>query len=192
MPVFFQIRFSSFTLFSLISCHKPSKNQYFTEPEYVGLLKELRAAGGKIALYSCDTSMRLDLYKYYITHAWRALAFGTDGCDLYEFMTHRNAIADWKRSTCGSTAIMASGHPVSTIRLECLRIGSTDIKYMKKLAEVLKNADGADAALRNEAEKFLKETPMRAGMTMLHDPGFTAAAREQAIDLILKLLKSRP
>ena len=27
MPVFFQIRFSSFTLFSLNSCHKPSKNQ---------------------------------------------------------------------------------------------------------------------------------------------------------------------
>ena len=29
MPVFFQIRFSSFTLFSLISCHKPSKNPLF-------------------------------------------------------------------------------------------------------------------------------------------------------------------
>ena len=29
MPVFFQIRFSSFTLFSLISCHKPSKNPCF-------------------------------------------------------------------------------------------------------------------------------------------------------------------
>lgn len=166
--------------------------KYFTEPEYVGLLKELRAAGGKISLYSCDTSMRLDLYKYYLTHAWRALAFGTDSCNLYEFMTHRNAIADWKRSTYGSTAIMASGQPVSTIRLECLRIGSTDIKYMKKLAEVLKNSDRADSALRNEAEKFLKETPMRAGMTMLHEQDFTAAAREQAIDLILKLLKNRP
>ena len=30
MPVFFQIRFSSFTLFSLISCHKPSKNPFFS------------------------------------------------------------------------------------------------------------------------------------------------------------------
>ena len=31
MPVFFQIRFSSFTLFSLISCQKPSKNPIFRE-----------------------------------------------------------------------------------------------------------------------------------------------------------------
>ena len=161
--------------------------KYFTDPELVKFQQELRAAGRKVSLYSCDTSMRLDLHKYYITHAWRALAFDADMCNLYEFITHRNAVADWKRATYGSTALMASGQPVSTIRLECLRIGSTDIKYMKKLAEVLKEAKSAEPGLRSEAEKFLKETPMSVGMTRSHDPAVRAAAREMAIDLILKL-----
>ena len=116
-----------------------------------------------------------------------ALAFGADMCNLYEFMTYRYAAADWKRKSYGSTALFASGRPVSTIRLECLRIGSTDIKYLKKLAEVLKQSKSADAKLRGEIEKFLKEAPVRAGITMAHDPKVSAEIREKAIDYIMKL-----
>ena len=58
---------------------------------------------------------------------------------------------------------------------------------MKKLAEVLKEAKSAEPGLRSEAAKFLKETPMSVGMTRSHDPSVRAAAREMAIDLILKL-----
>ena len=112
-----------------------------------------------------------------------------DGCNLYESMTHRHAAADWKRKTAGSTALLTSGHPVSTIRLECLRIGSTGIKYMKKLADVLESAKTADSGLRSETEKFLKETPMRVGIILAHDPAASAAAREKAIDYIPKLMK---
>ncbi len=83
--------------------------------------------------------------------------------------------------------LIASGHPVSTIRLENLRIGSTDLKYMAKLAEVLKQPDTQDKTLRAEAERFLKETPERVGITLAHDPSARAEAREKAIDLILKL-----
>ena len=39
MPVFFQIRFSSFTLFSLISCQKPSKNRIFCLSSFESLDK---------------------------------------------------------------------------------------------------------------------------------------------------------
>ena len=160
--------------------------KYFGK-DYAEFLDGLRKAGKVISLYSCDTSLRLDLQKYYITHAWRALAYGTDMCCLYEFMTHRHAVADWKQTPYGSTALVASGKPVSTIRLECLRIGSTDIKYLKKLAEVLKLSKSADPKLRGEIEKFLKEAPVRAGITMAHDPKVSAEIREKAIDYILKL-----
>lgn len=165
--------------------------RYFTEPQYAKFMKELRASGKNISLYTCDTSMRLDLHKYYITHAWRALAFNMDMCNLFEFITYRYADADWKRATCGSTGMMASGHPVATIRLECLRIGSTDIKYMKKLSELLKNSQSADPELRCKAEKFLKETPIRVGMALSHNPASSAAAGEQAINLILQLMEQR-
>lgn len=42
-------------------------------------------------------------------------------------------------------------------------------------------------ALVNKAERFLKETPERVGITRAHDPSARAEAREKAIDLILKL-----
>ena len=160
--------------------------------EYAPFLDELRRAGKKIALYSCDTSLRLDLQKYYLTHAWRALACGMDMCCLYEFMTYRYASADWKQTPYGSTALMASGKPVSTIRLECLRIGSTDIKYMKKLADLLKDPANRDHPQREEIGKFLRDAPKQVGITMAHDPKISAQTREKAIDYILLLLQKKP
>jgi len=163
--------------------------KYFTGKEYAPLLKELREKGKNISFYTCEVTMRLDLQKYYLTHPWRALAYGLDMCNLYQFLTHLYPTADWKIASYGNTALMASGNPVSTIRLENLRIGNTDIKYMAKLAEVLKNSKTKDAGLRAEAEKFLKETPKLVGVDMAHDPAQHVQAREKAIDLILQLMK---
>ena len=39
MPVFFQIRFSNFSLFPLDSCQKPSKNRFFEEEKHDALNK---------------------------------------------------------------------------------------------------------------------------------------------------------
>ena len=161
--------------------------KYFTDKKYAPLLSRLRAEGKNISFYTCETTMRLDLQKYYLTHPWRALACNLDMCNLYQFLTHWYATNDWTRSAVGNVALIASGHPVSTIRLENLRIGSTDLKYMAKLAEVLKQSDTQDKTLRAEAERFLKETPERVGITRAHDPSARAEAREKAIDLILKL-----
>ncbi|MGN0873077.1 MAG: glycoside hydrolase domain-containing protein [Victivallales bacterium] len=163
--------------------------KYFTGKEYAPLLKELREKGKNISFYTCEVTMRLDLQKYYLTHPWRALAYGLDMCNLFQFLTYRYPTDDWKIASYGNTALMASGNPVSTIRLENLRIGNTDIKYMAKLAEVLENSKTEDAGLRTEAEKFLKETPKLVGVDMAHDPAQHVQAREKAIDLILQLMK---
>ncbi|MPN55652.1 hypothetical protein SDC9_203336 [bioreactor metagenome] len=102
-------------------------------------------------------------------------------------MSYLSRHADWKMASRGEIARMSSGHPVSTIRQECLRIGANDLKYLRKLSSVLKNSGSKDAKLRAEAEAFLKEVPARVGIQKRFDPEQAEAAREQAIDYILKL-----
>lgn len=71
--------------------------------------------------------------------------------------------------------------------MKCLRIGATDIKYIKKLADTLKDHPNADPNLRAETEKFLSEISTLVASKMAHDSCQPELAREKAIDLILKL-----
>lgn len=163
--------------------------KYFTDEKYSALLTNLRSSGKNISFYTCETTMRLDLYKYYLLHPWRAFAYGLNMCNMYQFFTGHYRTRDWKLSSYGNVALVASEHPVSTIRLENLRIGSTDIKYMAKLAEVLKKTKSTDKKLLAEAGNFLKETPKRMIGELAHDPKAREKVREKAIDLILLLNK---
>lgn len=164
--------------------------KYLAGAAYAPLLKKLRALKKNISFYVCDTSMRVDLHKYYVTHNWRAFAHKLDMCNLYQFMTHRHLDQDWKAARGGEVALYTPGGPVSTIRLECLRIGATDIKYMKKLAEILDTPSAKrHTALHAQAAEFLKKAPYEVGVSKVHDPRQPALAREKAIDFILKLMK---
>ncbi len=163
--------------------------KFFTEEKYAPLMKKLRTSRKNISFYTCETIMRQDLYKYYRSHPWTAAAYELDMSNMYQFMTYLSERRDWKMTSAGEMARMASGHPVSSIRQECLRIGGNDLKYMRKLAEVLKNAGTKDAKLRAEAEAFLKDIPAKVGIRMKHDPDQAEIAREQAIDYILKLIR---
>lgn len=161
--------------------------KFFTEEKYAPLVKKLRSEKKIISNYTCETSVRQNLYQYYRLHPWTAETYGLDMSCMYQFMTYQSRFFDWKMAAMGEIARMSSGHPVSTIRQECLRIGANDLKYLRKLSEVLKNSGTKDAKLRAEAEAFLKETPACVGIQKRFDPEQAEAAREKAIDYILKL-----
>ncbi len=161
--------------------------KFFTDEKYAPLMKKLRSEKKNLSNYTCETSMRQNLYQYYRLHPWIAEAYGLDMSCMYQFMSYLSRQADWKMAASGEIARMSSGHPVSTIRQECLRIGANDLKYLRKLSEVLKNSGSEDAKLRAEAEAFLKEVPARVGIQKRFDPEQAEAAREKAIGYILKL-----
>lgn len=134
-------------------------------------------------------ALRVDQCDHVPERSETAAAYGLDMSCMYQFMTYQSRFFDWKKAPLGEIARMASEHPVSTIRQECLRIGANDLKYLKKLSDVLQSSGTKDAKLRAEAEAFLKDTPAKVGIRMKHDPDQAEIAREQAIDYILKLIR---
>lgn len=164
-------------------------SNYFTSEEYAPVLAKLRVAKRNISVYRCDTTMRIDLQKYYRSYPWTALAYGADMCNLYQFMTYQHTFKDWKTACEGEIALDASGVPISTIRQECFRIGMTDLRYYRKLDEVLKSSKTTDVNLLREAQDFLKTAPKKLGITHNFDEKLAEQSREKMIDLILLLSK---
>ena len=55
------------------------RGAYFGTDKYLSFVRELRAAGKKVSMYSCETSIRMPLLQYYRQHAWFAERYGIDG-----------------------------------------------------------------------------------------------------------------
>lgn len=95
----------------------------------------------------------------------------------------------WDVAANGGLLYRSYDQPVGSIRLECLSLGMTDVKYLDKLAEVLKAAKAAGRAdeIVKAAEALLRDGPAKAVRSHSHDPGITDEIRLQVIDLILQL-----
>src|SRR5690606_17112328 len=111
--------------------------------------------------YYCDTSLRVEPYRYYRLHAWRAWHQELDFLGMYKYMTGPGGHfgrGSWKATPNGGLAYNASNEPVSSIRLEVLREGMDDIKYLHVLKQTLDAlpADRAASALAKEARAFLE------------------------------------
>ncbi len=161
--------------------------RFIGHAEYRDFIAELRKQNKTLCFYKCQTTMRLDLHRYFRNHAWFGLAHNLDMISMYQLIDSAQSqygLNNWRGTTYGGVLYSSTGHPVSSIRMECLRIGQTDVKYMKKLAEVLAANPKHPAAA--EARKFLDEAPM-AVIKNGHDQKLADQTREQAIGLILKL-----
>lgn len=78
---------------------------------------------------------------------------------------------------------------IPSIRLEALRVGIMDVKYMKLLEKLA--ASTTDKTLAAEAGKFLASAPGDVETIYPHEKGRADKVRDEAIGLILKLQGAR-
>ncbi len=165
---------------------------YLDLPEYLKFWERLKVAQKHVWFYYCDTNMRAELYRYYRRHAWIGLNYGADTTALFFLIAGPGGyygVGSWKTQPDGGVAYRSFDDCITSVRFECLRIGSTDLKYMRKLAEAVLAAKAAGAApeLVLEAEKLLKEGPAKVAVSHAHDTAMADATRDKAANLIMRL-----
>jgi len=151
------------------------------------LARELRSTPGQLyGIYSCSTSLREDLYRYYRLHAWRALEVDAETVGLYVFCNAphgRAGATDWKTVASGGITYRSGDESIPTVRSEAFRQGMTDLAYLE-LLRTLAVGDSADAVA---ARAFLAKAPVEVVVEKQYDATLAEQKREQAIEFILKL-----
>ena len=147
-----------------------------------------RQPGKEWSVYCCDTSLRLDPYRYYRLHPWKNFDLKAKFISIYQFYEQQPG-TDFRRVPAGGLAYDTAEELVPSVRLENLRIGMTDVKYMK-LLERLATGDSSEAA--REARNFLKKAPGEVVRIYPHDSFKADEMRSRAIELILKLKARKP
>ena len=125
--------------------------------EYPALL---RLQGKVSSMYACGTEMRQDNYRYYRLLAWKAAACGGPYVPLYQLFEQWPATSFFG-ATVGGVAYDTGDEMVPSIRLENLRQGMTDIRYLRLLQRLASEKAPLPLALEAMAfaEKSLREIP---------------------------------
>ena len=145
------------------------------------------AAEGKVAsMYACGTEMRQDLYRYYRMIAWKAAACGGPYVPLYQLFEQWPSTS-FLGATEGGVSYDTGSEMVPSIRLENLREGMTDIRYLRHL-EALIAADAKSSAAV-EAKAFVDRALREIPMLYPHESTRADAFRAACVDYILKLEK---
>lgn len=114
---------------------------YFTDPGYAAFIRELRKNGKEVGFYACYTSMRQNLNEYYRMHGLWAWVHKLQIAALYQLIDQPhnfNGISNWRQACRGGVMYMAGMTPVTSVRMECFRLGHTDIRYFQLLESLLK------------------------------------------------------
>ena len=143
--------------------------------------------GKEWSVYCCDTSLRLDPYRYYRIHPWKNFDLKADFISIYQFYELQPG-SDFHRVPAGGLAYDTAENLVPSIRLENLRIGMMDVRYMKLLERL---AVGNSKAAQ-EARKFLAKAARDVVRIYPHDSSKADEMRAQAIKLILTLKEQKP
>ena len=139
------------------------------------------------SVYCCETRLSMDLYRYYRIHPWKAFDLRAGFVSIYQFLEQQPG-TDFYRVPAGGLAYDTSAELVPSIRLENLRIGMTDVKYLK----LLERLAAGDSEAAREARKFLEKAPKEVVVTYPHVDSKADEMRSRAIDLILKLQRQDP
>ena len=158
---------------------------YFTDPGYAAFIRELRKNGKEVGFYACYTSMRQNLNEYYRMHGLWAWVHKLQIAALYQLIDQPhnfNGISNWRQACQGGIMYMAGSQPVTSVRMECFRLGHTDIKYFALLESLLKKHPAHPAAA--EAKKFLGEELRDTVYKHPYDKQRPEQQRARCIDLI--------
>jgi Carbohydrate family 9 binding domain-like/Glycoside hydrolase 123, catalytic domain len=167
-------------------------DSHWDRPEYIAFYKQLQKEGRKAWFYACSTHMRVPPYQYYRLHAWKAIQRNLDAIGLWNYITGPGGYygrASWKLNAHGGLTYNTSGRPVTSVRLELLREGMDDIKYIARLRALIAQARGRGVAvdLAARADQFLETSIKRVVVNEYHREGLADEIRQQAARLILAL-----
>ena len=165
-----------FSQYSVYSAERGKKAAWFR-----------RQPGKEWSVYCCDTSLRLDPYRYYRIHPWKNFDLKANFISIYQFYEQHPG-TDFHRVPAGGLVYDTAENLVPSIRLENLRIGMTDVKYLKLLERL---AVGNSKAAQ-EARKFLAKASREVVQIYPHDSSKADEMRAQAIKLILTLQGQTP
>lgn len=158
---------------------------YFTDPGYAAFIRELRKNGKEVGFYACYTSMRQNLNEYYRMHGLWAWVHKLQIAALYQLIDQPhnfNSISNWRQACRGGVMYMAGPTPVTSVRMECFRLGHTDIRYFQLLESLLKKNPAHPAAA--EAGKFLVDELRDTVYKYPYDKQRSEQQRTRCIDLI--------
>ncbi|MGN0869767.1 MAG: hypothetical protein ACI4UV_01140 [Victivallales bacterium] len=158
---------------------------YFTDPGYAAFIRELRKNGKEVGFYTCYTSMRQNLNEYYRLHGLWAWVHKLQVAALYQLIDQPhnfNGISNWRQACRGGVMYMAGTTPVTSVRMECFRLGHTDIRYFQLLESLLKKNPAHPAAA--EAGKFLVDELRDTVYKYPYDKQRSEQQRTRCIDLI--------
>lgn len=158
---------------------------YFTAPEYAAFIRELRQKGKEVGFYVCYTSMRQNLNEYFRLHGLWTWVHNLQVVAFYQLIDQPhnfNGISNWRQACQGGIMYMAGSQPVTSVRMECFRLGHTDIKYFALLESLLKKHPAHPAAA--EAKKFLGEELRDTVYKHPYDKQRPEQQRARCIDLI--------
>ena len=158
---------------------------YFTDPGYAAFIRELRKNGKEVGFYACYTSMRQNLNEYYRMHGLWAWVHKLQIAALYQLIDQPhnfNGISNLRQACRGGVMYMAGPTPVTSVRMECFRLGHTDIRYFQLLESLLKKNPAHPAAA--EAGKFLVDELRDTVYKYPYDKQRSEQQRTRCIDLI--------
>lgn len=162
------------------------RGAYFGTDKYRSFVRELQAAGKKVSMYSCETSIRMPLLQYYRQHAWFAERYGLDGVAMYQMFDQVHGgmfgAKDFISMPYGGVFYGSFGVPVPSLRFMALREGFTDCKILAALKS--RNAMVKDP----EVMKFLNAVAEDVMDRHPNDATFPDRMRTKARDLLVRIL----
>ena len=162
--------------------------RFFLLKEYAPLIERLRKENKLISTYTCATSMRASLQLYFRHVPWTVPYFNLGSHNFYEHSTHRFRTRSWREASCGDLVIYTNGHPVTTIRNECLKAGMIDLKYYALLKECYEKSD-KKSPLALEMAALLEKAPYTIVANAPENSYYFEDIRQNMINLILKAQK---
>lgn len=145
------------------------------------------AEQGKIAsMYACGTEMRQDPYRYYRLISWKSAVCGGPYVLIYQLFEQWPS-ASFLGATEGGVSYDTGSAMVPSIRLENLREGMTDIRYLRHLERLIAAKKGTAAA--NEAKAFCEKSLYEIPSLYPHESTRADAFRVTCVEYILKLEK---
>ncbi len=135
-----------------------------------------------LSIYACGTSMRQELYRYYRLLPWKAAHWGGQYVSLFQFLEQQPGFG-FRKAPEGGVAYDTAETLVPSIRLENLRLGINDVRYIRLLDSM---AQG-DTPNAKAARAFLEKVTGEVSAVYPHDSGKAEEVRAKAIEYILLL-----
>lgn len=151
------------------------------DPTYMKVVEEVKSnPQTHYGFYSCSTSMRESLHRYYRLIGWKGFRTEAETYHVYIFCESpwgELGATNWKAAAEGGLTLRSGNDQIPTIRYEALREGFTDIQYMEALAR--KHKDPA-------TQKFIHDATERVVVNNAHDSVEPDRVRAEIVKLLTK------